>query len=610
VSASGREGEGEDSASAALRRFVSSLCAGYRRLRDAGAPSAADEGAMGERLQSLVLAEAALRYGATSGVNRRRPAQVAVLGPTQTGKSTIVNLLLGSPLAEVSPLAGFTVHPRGFWIRATASDDGWTSSLFPGWHRSEPPDLRRDDLEAYGLCPVPPPPALVPCVIWDTPDFDSLAARQYARGVLEVAALADLYLLVLSKEKYSDLSVWRFLELIAPLGRPLVIALNKVTADAEETLLGSLHERLVQRGQAWGAVPIVTLPYDAGLAAGESSRASALAPRLRDAVRERLERATRRETRVAGARALLRRHWDAWLAPVRAEHEAHAEWQRMVLTAGAEFLTAYTRDYLEHPQRYDSFRRAAVELLSLLELPRIGGIVTWARQLVTWPARQVIAAGRGWWTERHRPRGTAHTLQVESAVLLDTLDGLLAGLQRDVGRRCRPTTAGYPFWAALERKLEAELPRVRQVCEQAIAAHHERVTREVHEAANRLFAELQKSPARLTALRTARAVLDAGSILLAVKTGGLSLLDAVWAPATFAVSSLLMEGIAGLEMGHAARDLKVRQRAAVESVLVGRTLLPQLGSVADGLEGAGLFGITADALQAASAALVAWEARS
>lgn len=567
-----------------------------------------DEGTIDERLQSLVLAEAALRYGTAAHVERRRPAQVAVLGPTQTGKSTIVNLLLGSPLAEVSPLAGFTVHPQGFWIRAAASDDGWTSSLFPGWHRSEPPDLTRDDLEAYGLCPVPPPPALLPCVIWDTPDFDSLGARQYARGVLEVAALADLYLLVLSKEKYSDLSVWRFLELIEPLGRPLVIALNKVTADAEETLLGSLHERLGQRGQAWGEVRIVTLPYDAALAAGEAGAVSALAPPLRDAVRVPV--AAGRPMRAAGVRSLVRRHWDAWLAPVRAEHEARAEWQRMVLTAGAEFLTAYTRDYLEHPQRYDSFRRAAVELLGLLELPRVGGIVTQARQSVTWPARQVIAAGRGWWTERHRPRGTAHTLQVESAVLLDTLDGLLAGLQRDVGRRCRPTTAGYPFWAALERKLEAELPRVRQVCEQAIASHHERVTREVHEAANRLYAELQKSPARLTALRTARAALDAGSILLAVKTGGLSLLDAVWAPATFAVSSLLMEGIAGLEMGHAARDLKVRQRAAVESVLVGRTLLPQLGRVADGLEGAGLFGITADALQTASAALAAWEARS
>jgi hypothetical protein len=136
------------------------------------------------------------------------------------------------------------------------------------------------------------------------------------------------------------------------------------------------------------------------------------------------------------------------------------------------------------------------------------------------------------------------------------------------------------------------------------------VTREVHQAANRLYAELQKSPARLAALRAARAVLDAGSILLAVKTGGLTPLDAVWAPATFAVSSLLMEGIAGLEMGHAARQLKARQRAAVEDVLVRQTLLPQLRSVADGLDAAGLLGISADEVQAATAALAAWEARS
>ena len=68
-----------------------------------------------------------------------------------------------------------------------------------------------------------------PAVFWDTPDFDSLAAAEYRRGVLETAALADLYLLVLSKEKYSDLSVWNMLKLLSPLGRPLIICLNKST---------------------------------------------------------------------------------------------------------------------------------------------------------------------------------------------------------------------------------------------------------------------------------------------------------------------------------------------------------------------------------------------
>jgi hypothetical protein len=589
---------------ATLRRLIGSLVAGYGRLRGAVAALGIDEGVIEERFQSLELAEAALRYDAARGAGTHWPAQIAVLGPTQTGKSTVVNLLLGQPLAEVSPLAGFTVQPHGFWMRANDDEDAWTASLLPGWHRSAAP-LARADLAAYRLCPVPPMPSLGPCVVWDTPDFDSLAARRYARGVLEVGALADVYLLVLSEEKYSDLSVWRFLELMAPLARPLVIALNKLTAGAEQTVLASLRERLAQRGQAWGRVPIVTLPY---METDQRSVPDGWVPQpLRDAVQSGLAAARDRGARSAGVRALLRRHWDAWLAPVHAEHDARAEWHRMVDGAAHEFLAAYTRDYLEHPQRYDSFRRAAVELLNLLELPRVGGLVTRARQLVTWPARQVLKVGRGWRAQRRRLGSRPHTLAVESAVLLDTLDTLLAGLQREVGRRCRPATTGYVFWTLLQCKLDAELPRVRQVCEQAVALHHERVTDEVHAAANELYAELQKSPRRLAALRTARAVIDAGSILLAVKTGGLSLLDAVWAPATFAVSSLLMEGVTGLELGHAARELKRRQRAEVEHDVVARTLTPQLQNMAEGLVGAGLFGITAGALQEAATALARWE---
>ena len=60
-------------------------------------------------------------------------------------------------------------------------------------------------------------------VFWDTPDFDSLAAAGYRRGVLETAALADIYVLVLSREKYS-ISVWNILKLLAPLARPLIIS--------------------------------------------------------------------------------------------------------------------------------------------------------------------------------------------------------------------------------------------------------------------------------------------------------------------------------------------------------------------------------------------------
>ncbi|MCK4341828.1 MAG: GTPase domain-containing protein [Phycisphaerae bacterium] len=573
-----------------------------------------------ERLQTLLLAEAAVRYSADDAAC---PPQIVVLGPTQTGKSTLVNLLLGSSVAEVSPLAGFTVHPEGFWNSTGPPSDTWVATLFPGWQRREPRELDRADFAAFALTPVRSSAVAISeqnlfggaeqlpsCVVWDTPDFDSLAARRYARGVLETAALADVHILVLSKEKYSDLSVWHLLELVEPLARPLIICLNKLTPDAEEAVSDSLRRRLSEHGRAWGDVPIITLPYDPTLATGCSAASAELVRRLRNAVLDRLSTVTDRPDippRAAGVRALLRRHWEAWLAPVQAEHEAVEQWQRMVTAAATKFMEAYQRDYLDHPQRYDSFRRASVELLNLLEIPRVGGLMARTRQVLTWPARQLMAAGHSWWHRRRKSGGMVHSLGAEATVLVDTMAALLAGLQRDVVRRCSPTSPAYAVWQALELKLEAEQEQLHQTFDRAIHAHHEQVTSEIRTAANSLYEELQKHPARLNTLRTARATIDLGSILLLVKTGGLSPLDAVWAPAAFALTSLLMQGVAGLELGRVDRSLKARQRQAVEEELVQKTLVRELNDLVTNLEDAGLFAITREHLQASTQALETWE---
>jgi hypothetical protein len=50
-------------------------------------------------------------------------------------------------------------------------------------------------------------------ILWDSPDFDSISAGVYQRGLLELLGRADAYVVVLSKEKYADLSVWTMLRL-------------------------------------------------------------------------------------------------------------------------------------------------------------------------------------------------------------------------------------------------------------------------------------------------------------------------------------------------------------------------------------------------------------
>ncbi len=328
---------------------------------------------------------------------------------------------------------------------------------------------------------------------------------------------------------------------------------------------------------------------------------------LRAAVCAGLEKGCERRPGRAGVAALLHAHWDDWLRPVRAENAALEGWQRLIAAQAEEFLAAYRRDYLEHPQRYDSFRRAAVELLDLLELPRIGGIIARTRQVVTWPARRLFAAGQRWWDERHGRAGRRHSLGVEARVLVDALDALLARLQREATRCSARQAPGRAVWQALATRLEQQQGQLEATFKQLVEDHHRQMSEEIRAAANKLYDELRKHPTRLNALRTARVTIDAGYVLLAVKTAGLSLLDAVWAPAAFGLTSLLTEGAAGLEMGRVARQLKEKQWKVVQEEFVQHRLMGVLGEVAVELHGPGLLEISEDDVSRATQALDDWE---
>jgi len=589
-----------------VREFLGELLRAYQR---AGTPAPATEGEPTAPPESLVLAEAAARYVAWAS-RIDRPVQIAVIGPTQTGKSTLVNALLRQAVARVSPLAGFTTHPEAFWRAGTDDRADWAAGLLPSWRQVPADRLDRDDLEIWAITRIPAAPSspsteLLPptCVLWDTPDFDSLAARRYLHGVLEVVALADIHVLVLSQEKYSDRSVWHVLELAAPLGRPLVIFVNKLDPPAEPVVLASLRERWNRFRGELADVPVFPIPYRPALASGDATAGSELT--LPPDVRTHLAVSAVRD-RAAGVCRLVRRHWDTWLVPVRAQQQALEEWRHLVRKAADAFMVAYVRDYLEHPQRWDSFRRAAIELLNLLELPHVGGMVARARRWVTWPVRRLLAAGREWWTERRGSGHPPHALGVEATVLTDTFGALLAGLERDVAHRARDPGPARAVWEALGARVDQAEHSLRQTFDAALHQHHARVTAEIHTTARALYEELRAQPTRLATLRTARAALDVGALLLALKTGGLTPLDVIWAPAAFALASMLMEGMAGLEMQRADRQLRARQRAAAEE-LVRAYVVQALDRLSSELTGPGVFGLPAERVVAAAGALAVWE---
>jgi len=112
-----------------LRRFLDHLLQGYRALGDGTGSGAIAPEEITARRTSLTLAAAVLRDLETGETRPDRPHQVAVVGPTQVGKSTVVNLLMGQRVAEVSPLAGFTIHPTASPSRSRTTAGSRAASL-------------------------------------------------------------------------------------------------------------------------------------------------------------------------------------------------------------------------------------------------------------------------------------------------------------------------------------------------------------------------------------------------------------------------------------------------------------------------------------------------
>lgn len=507
-------------------------------------------------LRSLLFAEAFLEKGGLNPTQPRHPLQIAILGPTQAGKSSVVNWLLDWPLAGVSPLAGFTVHPQGFAVGVDLAKLDWLDGYFRDYERRDRGglDARRYDCYALEAADIAEPPGpLRQAIFWDTPDFDSVDADEYRQAVLRVAALADVVILVLSKDKYADLAVWEFMGLLEPLGLPTLICLNKIEPAAYPALAESL------RGK-WRATrrdpppPILPLPYleaSDDLAGLRKERAEFLAD---------LDQARHAQTlghHADRARKLIDTHWREWIAPVEAEHALEAEWRGMVEDAVADSLKRYQQDYLDHPHHYATFQRALAELLTLLEIPGLGGILVAARQAVTWPLRQLAKLGR-----KHpaTPDGT------EIAALNHALQHLFIRLGESLLLRRDEDATQQAWWREIGGLFRDDKPILVQHFEKATAHYLQGFQPEIDRTAHGLYDHLREHPALLNGLRATRVTTDATALAVALHTGGIGVQDFVIAPAMLSLTSLLTESALGKYMDKAAAELKRKQRAAVEKL--------------------------------------------
>lgn len=197
-----------------------------------------------QRIEQLLYAEAFIRKGQLQTEQPHFPWQIAVIGPTQTGKSSVVNLLLNTRQAGVSPLAGYTVHPHGYCHALGIERLNGLQHYFGRFQCLDEALLSSHRYDCYSLSNSQGVSNLLPaCVCWDTPDFDSIDATDYREGVIRTIALADIIVLVVSKEKYADQSVWDVMQTIASFQQPTLICINKLSEGGEAEILQSFQEK-------------------------------------------------------------------------------------------------------------------------------------------------------------------------------------------------------------------------------------------------------------------------------------------------------------------------------------------------------------------------------
>jgi GTPase SAR1 family protein len=512
-------------------------------------------------MTSLRLAEAFLEKKIAAAQQSRRIEQIAVLGPTQAGKSTVVNLLLGERHAQTSPLAGFTVHPQAFALNLDASVQETLDAYFHGFKRSALRDLTpvkgNNDYTRFACeqISVAPNHPLAHTVVWDTPDFDSVDAVRYRHGLVRTIAFADIVLIVLSKDKYADQSVWDMIELIAPLKQPTVLCINKVDAGASAALTQALQNKWrLHRQDAPSA--LIVLPYRKHEPGAEPQLESA---ELLHAVQKLAGRAPNSDA-AQPAIELTARHWAEWIAPIQEERQALKRWNTLIDDNIAEAVKLYQRDYLEHPRHYHTFQRALAELLTLLEIPGFARGIALTRQVLTWPFRQLARLGH-----QNKPSSFADNDR-EIALLTQIFDHLLIRVSEAALDAAEDDNALRSWWRELVQKLRLERPAAASRFLNAASGYHQDFKSEIEQTAQLLHRHLSRQPAVLNSLRATRAFADTTALALALHTGGIGFQDFIIAPATISMTSFLTESALGHYLGKAQNDLKERQLQQVKAL--------------------------------------------
>lgn len=218
------------------------------------------------RLEGRVAPERldAVRDGLARG-RSAGPVVVAVLGPTGSGRSAVVNALAGRAVSAESVRRPATTRPLAVTWQVREDEAGSLA------------ELGVDEWVA-----VSGRPGLAGAVLVDLPDLDSTAGEHRAAAA-RVAAAADLQLWILDPQKYADALVHHeHLAARSGQGETTLVALNqidRVAAEDRPEVLADLGRILAAEGLG----DAVILPVSARSGAGIEDLAASLAEAVRRA---------------------------------------------------------------------------------------------------------------------------------------------------------------------------------------------------------------------------------------------------------------------------------------------------------------------------------------
>ena len=535
-----------------------------------------------QRIDQLTLAEAFIRKGQLVNRSSEQPLQLAIIGPTQAGKSTLVNVLLNSHAAGVSPLAGHTIHAQGFCYGITSTECQDLQRYFGRFQQVQQSALTRERYDCFSLTDVSAGSRYLPSgILWDTPDFDSIDSVVYKEGVLRAIALADIVILVVSKEKYADQSVWEMMTVLEALHQPTVICLNKLSEGSEDILIQSLKEKW-QLARTDNFPDVVPLYY-------QRQTGLPVWPEAKQNVLRNLASKINHKKQPRFEQELVKKYWQSWLEPIIAEHHAASAWYEMVDVAIKQALENYQRDYLNHPRHYETFQHAVAELLTLLEIPGLAGVLTGARKVLTWPIRKMMNLGR----KRQHIADSSQELvllnQIAEHLFIQLTDRLMDKAEEDHQR---------VWWKDVNSLLRRQRQDLLKEFSSRAKNYHLDFQQDVEKTAQRLYYKLQEQPVVLNSLRAPRVTADAVAIALTLHTGGIGMHDLIFAPAMLTMTSWLTESAIGSYMHKVEYELKQQQFNTVKQTLFHEGIAKKLLLLPAQLSTRHYFNISSTQLQA------------